>query len=291
MPPAARITDATMHGSPLAPGPGSLNVLVGSLNAWRTLIDQHLCPAFSISGPDGVGSVLMGSPTVWTNNQMACRQMDIVIEKPGAALGPANPIAVGCPTVEIGGPVAVMLTVDGVTFVSFGGLNISGSAEDVNLFLSMMAETAAATTAARLHFATLAGDTAHPITLLLGRDQKGVLGDSFASNEVNMADLERFSATPPAGHPKATSRDEIITHFLVERHDAAANGSNFNAAHQAGINAQNDIRNERGQPTITSQAFAHDAAGNPIGRVSYSDGSHEDLNISPNGNISGVTPP
>jgi hypothetical protein len=44
----------------------------------------------------------MGSPTVFINNQMACRIMDIVVEKPGLALGPVNPIAMGCPTVMIG---------------------------------------------------------------------------------------------------------------------------------------------------------------------------------------------
>jgi uncharacterized Zn-binding protein involved in type VI secretion len=32
--PAARITDPTVHGSPLVPGPPSLNVLIGGLPAW-----------------------------------------------------------------------------------------------------------------------------------------------------------------------------------------------------------------------------------------------------------------
>lgn len=35
MRPAARITDMTAHGSPLAPGPGSTNVMIGFLPAWR----------------------------------------------------------------------------------------------------------------------------------------------------------------------------------------------------------------------------------------------------------------
>lgn len=33
--PAARVTDLTAHGSPLAPGPGSMNVFIGFLPAWR----------------------------------------------------------------------------------------------------------------------------------------------------------------------------------------------------------------------------------------------------------------
>jgi uncharacterized Zn-binding protein involved in type VI secretion len=102
MPPAARITDPTTHGAPLAPGPGSENVLIGGLPAWRATIDQHACPATSASGSDGVGSVLMGSPTVLINNMMACRLGDIVVEKPGLALGPVNPILMGEATVQIG---------------------------------------------------------------------------------------------------------------------------------------------------------------------------------------------
>ena len=100
--PAARVSDPTTHGAPLAPGPGSLTVMIGNMPAWRAMVDQHACPAVSISGADGVGSVMMGSPTVLIENQMACRQGDIVVEKPGLAMGPMNPIVIGCPTVMIG---------------------------------------------------------------------------------------------------------------------------------------------------------------------------------------------
>jgi uncharacterized Zn-binding protein involved in type VI secretion len=102
VPPAARVADPTTHGAPLAPGPGSTNVIIGFMPAWRAMIDQHACPMVSITGADGVGSVMMGSPTVLINNMMACRMGDIVVEKPGLALGPANPIIMGCPTVIIG---------------------------------------------------------------------------------------------------------------------------------------------------------------------------------------------
>ena len=102
MPFAARLGDPTTHGAPLSPGLGSPDVFIGGQPAWRAMIDQHACPATSISGSDGVGSVLMGSATVFINSQMACRQGDIVVEKPGLAMGPANPILFGCPTVMIG---------------------------------------------------------------------------------------------------------------------------------------------------------------------------------------------
>jgi len=102
MPPAARFGDPTAHGMPLSPGPGSTNVIIGGLPAWRAMIDQHAWPAVSVSGADGVGSVMMGSPTVLINNMMACRLGDIVLEKPGLALGPANPIVMREMTVMIG---------------------------------------------------------------------------------------------------------------------------------------------------------------------------------------------
>jgi len=103
MPPAARITDPTTHGAPLSPGPGSSDVLIGNLPAWRAMIDQHACPAVSISGADGVGMVMMGSSTVLIDYMMACRMGDIVVEKPGLAMGPMNPIIMGEMTVIIGG--------------------------------------------------------------------------------------------------------------------------------------------------------------------------------------------
>lgn len=102
MPPAARLTDLTAHGTPLSPGTGSPDVLIGGFPAWRAEIDQHMCPAVNVTGADGVGSVMEGSPTVFINGQMACRVGDIVMEKPGLAMGPVNPIVMGCPTVIIG---------------------------------------------------------------------------------------------------------------------------------------------------------------------------------------------
>ena len=99
MPPAARVTDLTGHGSPLAPGPGSPDTLIGFLPAWRTLVDFHACPIVKGLVPDVGGVVMKGSTTVLIDFQMACRIGDQVIEIPG---GP-NPIVMGEMTVIIGG--------------------------------------------------------------------------------------------------------------------------------------------------------------------------------------------
>ncbi len=98
MPMAARVGDLTSHGTPLGPGPGSVNVLIGGMPAWRALSDTHVCPLVTGVVPHVGGVVAVGSTTVLINNLPAARQGDQVIE-----VGPPNAIALGAPTVLIGG--------------------------------------------------------------------------------------------------------------------------------------------------------------------------------------------
>jgi uncharacterized Zn-binding protein involved in type VI secretion len=98
-PMAARMGDLTTHGSPLLPGPGSPNVFIGSMPAWRATIDLAMCP-FPGAAPHGTGPTLNGEPTVFINSMPAARMGDFVVEPSG---GP-NVIVSGCPTVMIGSP-------------------------------------------------------------------------------------------------------------------------------------------------------------------------------------------
>lgn len=98
MPMAARMGDPTNHGTPLSPGPGSVNVLIGGKPAWRAGSDMHTCPLVTGTVPHVGGVVPKGSATVLINNLPAARQGDQIVET-----GPPNAIAVGCPTVMIGG--------------------------------------------------------------------------------------------------------------------------------------------------------------------------------------------
>jgi uncharacterized Zn-binding protein involved in type VI secretion len=97
MPPAARMGDITSHGTPLAPGPGSFDVLIGGLPAWRATSDFHTCPLFTGPVPHVGGMVVLGSLTVLINNLPAARMGDMIVES-----GPPNSIVMGCPTVMIG---------------------------------------------------------------------------------------------------------------------------------------------------------------------------------------------
>lgn len=166
MPPAARITDLVVHPLPpvLTQGPGSPNVLIGFLPAWRGIplaavaalqsaktiadtaiktaeaatvaaagtpglpaakaaeettkasaaasmsatitaaaatggADIHACVTPLPIPPHGPGVVINGSKTVIINMLPACRAGDTILE----GVGPPNTIAMGCPTVLIGG--------------------------------------------------------------------------------------------------------------------------------------------------------------------------------------------
>lgn len=95
--PAARVTDSTSHGTPLAPGPGCPTVLIGGMPAWRVAADFHACPLVNGLQPHVGGTVAVGSMTVMIGGLFAARQGDIIVE----AGGP-NAIVVGSPTVLIG---------------------------------------------------------------------------------------------------------------------------------------------------------------------------------------------
>jgi uncharacterized Zn-binding protein involved in type VI secretion len=98
-PMAARLLDLTAHGTPLAPGPGSANVFIGSMPALRANIDMFACMAPG-AAPHGAGPAQLGEPTVYINSMPAVRVGDFVAEPGG---GP-NLIVSGCATVMIGSP-------------------------------------------------------------------------------------------------------------------------------------------------------------------------------------------
>ena len=95
--PAARTGDQTSHGTPLAPGPGCVNVLIGNKPAWRAAADFHACPLFDGPKPHVGGVVAVGSTSVLIGGLPAARQGDQIVEA-----GAPNPIALGELTVLIG---------------------------------------------------------------------------------------------------------------------------------------------------------------------------------------------
>jgi uncharacterized Zn-binding protein involved in type VI secretion len=96
--PAARLGDSTAHGTPLSPGPGSANVLIGGKPAWRASVDTHTCPVYSGDTVHGAGSIVAGSTSVLINGSPAARMNDQIMEASPAP----NVIISGEPTVLIG---------------------------------------------------------------------------------------------------------------------------------------------------------------------------------------------
>lgn len=96
MPPAARLGDPTAHGTPLGPGPGSPDVFIDGMPAFR-VGDFHACPLMVGWVPHVGGTVSMGSTTVMINGVPAARRGDTITES-----GSPNTIAGGSTTVLIG---------------------------------------------------------------------------------------------------------------------------------------------------------------------------------------------
>jgi uncharacterized Zn-binding protein involved in type VI secretion len=95
--PAARLGDATSHGTPLGPGPGCATVMIGGQPAWRAISDMHTCPLVDGLELHVGGVVIVGSAVVKIGGFPAARQGDLIEE----ATAP-NAIALGALTVSIG---------------------------------------------------------------------------------------------------------------------------------------------------------------------------------------------
>jgi len=96
--PAARQGDMTVHGGTITVG--FPQVLIGGMPAARQG-DMHVCPQVTPGTPPIPhvgGPISMGSATVLIGGMPAARQGDMAI-----CTGPPDSIAVGAPTVLIGG--------------------------------------------------------------------------------------------------------------------------------------------------------------------------------------------
>ncbi len=96
--PAARMGDMTAHGGSIVVGMPT--VLIGGQPAAR-LGDMHVCPMVTPGLPPIPhvgGPITLGSATVLIGGQPAARMGDMA-----TCVGPPDTIAVGAPTVLIGG--------------------------------------------------------------------------------------------------------------------------------------------------------------------------------------------
>ena len=90
--PAAKTAEETAKGL-------ASTAMTATVSAAAGAADIHVCATPLPIPPHGPGVVVDGSQSVMINGLPACRMGDTIVE----ALGPPNKIAMGCPTVIIGG--------------------------------------------------------------------------------------------------------------------------------------------------------------------------------------------
>ena len=155
------------------------------------------------------------------------------------------------------------------------GMITSGKAKDQTAWFKMLAAEIPNSPTFRSVLTTIGNDTTHPVTVKVGRKQKGVMVDQFSTNKVDLHALGLFQKSPRKASPNDPTRGELIIHFLQERWlSASGTTATFGDAHSKAFDTQNQRRDELGQSHVTGQWFDQDAAGNITGaHADYADGT------------------
>jgi hypothetical protein len=143
---------------------------------------------------------------------------------------------------------------DAASFRPGDGLSVVGTPNAQARFAKMVRREMRRSPAFHELMLKINADKANPVTLTLSWKDSKVRVDSFASRkyavghqEIDLADLEQFPLDPPADHPNAITRGEILMHAMAEAHAGSLGHKDFDTAHEFAITAQNTIRAERGQ--------------------------------------------
>lgn len=175
------------------------------------------------------------------------------------------------------------------------GITVTGTKADIKAWNTMLIETWGSSATARQLLSDIGNDTdkSHAITVNLGRKQAGVLVDAFATNDVDLDDIDHFPVTPSAAHPKEMTRGEQLVHILAERRSAklSSTPTDFGPAHAAATVVHNQLRAELGQPAETSAGASVTSSGGIIGTTTSKDGSTQDIEFNANGDIIKMTKP
>jgi hypothetical protein len=186
------------------------------------------------------------------------------------------------------------------------GLDIHGTAADVQTFNHMLADGMQHSEAFRHQIEAVGTDSAHTERINLGHHQADTIVDNFWSNTLDLDDLGQLPAAPRAGHHNEATRTEAIYHVLDERHYALERGhaqtpafditdasdrALEGQAHLHALSGQNAVRDDFGQSHVVAQRPVWNADGSIAGGdLEYANGDHEVLHLD-HDNITGVTPP
>ena len=157
-----------------------------------------------------------------------------------------------------------------------GGLTTNGSATDKAALFAMFGREMARSKTFRDVIIEITEDRTHPVTINVGRNNAYWV-DEFATNNVDLDDLEWFETGPVANYTWVQTQGEIILHWLVERRFAAVNGGGFAAAHahpMAAGGRQEKYRGDLGQAgRVVSQTRTDLGGGLQEGRYTDTAGN------------------
>jgi len=138
-------------------------------------------------------------------------------------------------------------------FIPGAGLKLRGDAVHQQAYLAMVRREMLRSPTFHSLMVTMNEDAQHPVSVRVDRNQ-AFLVDSFDSaqgftghQELDLADIQKLPPDPPAGAPSAITQGELLVHAMAEARQGAL-GEGYPAAHLAAIRAQNEYRDERGQP-------------------------------------------
>jgi len=164
------------------------------------------------------------------------------------------------------------------SFTPGPGLALKGSPAHQTKFLNIVRREMAVSPSFFNLMQSLNGDVRHRLEVTVSRNSDFLM-DSFDSvytagqQEVDLADLEMLPANPPADFPHAATRGEILAHAMAEAR-GGAQGEDYKRAHDIGIKAQNDYRDDRGQKGHRGEGgVERNAAGNRT--INYDNGYWE----------------
>jgi hypothetical protein len=175
------------------------------------------------------------------------------------------------------------------------GIQTNGSAQDIATWRQMVQHAMSDSPTLRTLVTDIGNDpdASHAITANVGRNQAGVIIDSFGTNDIDLTDIELFPVAPNALHPNEMTLGEQIVHILAERRAArtSSNPNDFDSHHATATAVHNRYRAERGQAVEVSADGAPNGSGGLHATVSYNDGTKQEFDVDARGNISNMRRP
>jgi hypothetical protein len=195
----------------------------------------------------------------------------------------------------------------GTSYPAYAGqITVTGSDKDIQTFKDMIKACRKKSRAFDKMISDIENDKTRGGNVSVDVGRSGAYVDNatggMGHTDVNLSNVEQFpdpdvddkghiKDMPKGVPPWATTRCEIIAHFLREAHSTAATQSkNINMGHQAGIACQNEVRANFGQMLRCVSSINHYAdeehfSGFEYTQISYGGSANEKLRFDSSGKL------